>query len=502
MSSLLQRAADATACAMLNDIGSAGTQLAVWTMWAPKAALVPLTVGALGYMANNLLCQDMDGPPGPGDPELKGCVKGQPGVGYQVRHRSAAGIEGSCMQPIANEIVGLGAMTNFNGKWGRQVEFIHYDTGETMTYRACVADTEEEARDAEYWLAVPEGDCAKEEDPDGPGDPNPPGGPYDYTDPETNCNYTLKLEGFVQQYENGPAQPVWNIRSSDTARADGGRMGGCNLSPTIYIGGDGGGDGGPNGPPQFPVPPEIPPDGPDGVPWWLPPLLGATTGALLNQIGRLLNDTFNYPMQPGVFEFVAPCNYTSEGANEIRQWAFGKEPLITRLHSHQVAMMEMLQQHLDWKTPTCGDVPRTPVEGQWVTTRWESIEKMAHSGRRLRKLFRYRTKSTRDLGQLSAYWANFSWRAGPVCVRHTEAWWGDPQVWAESAEEGKRVIRHAATEAGIDPDQVGRWAVSSSRSPRYGMSGTMRAKVYEGFPWIASREGPSWPNTLAVYRDP
>ena len=142
------------------------------------------------------------------------------------------------------------------------------------------------------------------------------------------------------------------------------------------------------------------------------------------------------------------------------------------------------------------------LEGQWVTTRWESDEKMAHSGRRLRKLFRYRTKSSWDLGQLSAYWENFTWKSGDVCVRHTGAWWGDPQVWAESAEEGQRVIRHAAAEAGIDPDQVGRWAVSSSRSPRYGMSGTMRILRNQDFPWVASRSGAPWPNVLAKPRDP
>ena len=137
------------------------------------------------------------------------------------------------------------------------------------------------------------------------------------------------------------------------------------------------------------------------------------------------------------------------------------------------------------------------LEGQWVTTRWESDQKMDHSGRRLRKLFRYRTKSTRDLGQLSAYWQDFTWHAGDVSVWHEGAWWGTPKVWAQSAEEGKRVIRHAGSEAGIDPDQVGRWKTSSSNSPRYGMSGNMRIYKKDGFPWVAQRSGPDFPNTLA-----
>jgi hypothetical protein len=447
-------------------------------------------------MANNLFCGEMNGPPQTVNTRLDGCIKGAPGQGYPLKYwRPSTNDWGNSFLGV-NEITSVGDVNYRNGKWGHIVNGVMAD-GSPFSSEGGFYDTEEEAiQYGKYRLGVPVGECESDNDPRDPGNPVPPTPDYDYTDPETNCNYTLKLEGFVQQYENGPAEPVWNIRSADSARSDGGRMGGCSLSPTIYIGGDGsGGDG--TKPPQFPVPPEIPPDGPDGVPWWLPPLLGATTGALLNQIGRLLNDTFNYPMEPGAFELIAPCDYDAEGGKESRQWAFQETPLILRLHDHQVAMMEIMQQHLNWKTPTCNDNAKPPLEGQWVTTRWESIEKMDHSGRRLRKLFRYRTKSSRDLGQLSAYWADFEWRSGDVCVRHQGAWWGNPQVWAESEGEGKRVIRHAAAEAGLDPDQVGRWAVSSSRSPRYGMSGTMRVALFEGFPWVASRDGAAWPNILA-----
>jgi hypothetical protein len=172
------------------------------------------------------------------------------------------------------------------------------------------------------------------------------------------------------------------------------------------------------------------------------------------------------------------------------------EKYMDRIQSSLDALPVLLQAHLGYKTPTCGN-EKPELLGQWVTTRWESDEKMVDSGRRLRKLFRYRTQSARDLGQLSDYWRDFTWKSGPVCVIHKGAWWGTPQVWAESAEEGKRVIRHAAAEAGIDPDQVGGWTISSSRSPRNGMSGTMRILKKEGFPWVASRQGADWPNMLA-----
>jgi hypothetical protein len=166
------------------------------------------------------------------------------------------------------------------------------------------------------------------------------------------------------------------------------------------------------------------------------------------------------------------------------------------------ALMLFMQDHLGYRTPVCGPSPKPELQGQWVTTRWISDEKMVDSSRRLRKLFRYRTKSTRDLGQLSAYWESFTWRAGSVCVIHKGAWWGTPQVWAESAEEGERVLRHAAAEAGINPDKTGEWIISGSDSARYGMSGTMRVLKHADFPWVASRDGANWPNMLAKRRDP
>ena len=500
MSDLLSRAANDTACQMLNDIGSAGTQLAVWTMWAPKAALVPLTVGGLSYMANNLLCSDMPGPNDNRQDQLDGCVEVEGGYGLLESYVPFEGWATRNGETKITAIFGVGDLIESSGIWGYPVSVKTFE-GDTVEMAAYLSFSKEDAEGAKFRIQEMTGTCVKTNDPEEPGSPDPGLEPYPWTDPETNCNYTLKLEGFVQQYEGGPAQPVWNIQSDNsTTRADGGRMGACNLSPTIYIGGNGDGPGGPNGPPQIPVPPVPPVPGPDGVPWWLPPLLGATTGALLNQIGRLVNDTFNYPMQPGAFQFIAPCDYNDEGQNEEVIYPFNQEPLILRIHSHQVAMMEMIQQHLNWKTPTCGN-EKPVLEGQWVTTRWLSTEKMDHSGVRLRKLFRYRTKSTRDLGQLSAYWEAFTWEAGPVRVHHKGAWWGTPAVWASTQEEGQRVIRFAAAEAGLDPDQNGEWGVSSSRSPRYGMSSTMTIHLKDGFPWISAREGDSWPNTLARVHD-
>ena len=133
------------------------------------------------------------------------------------------------------------------------------------------------------------------------------------------------------------------------------------------------------------------------------------------------------------------------------------------------------------------------LEGDWVTLRFQSDEPSPNSNTPIRKLLRYRSKSDASLGSITDYWRGFTWTTGPVIVSHKDAWWGTPQVWAVSADEGKRVLRHVAGEAGIDPDQVGRWVISGSRDPRYGVSLPVRFADLDGGPWVTQREGPSGP---------
>lgn len=152
------------------------------------------------------------------------------------------------------------------------------------------------------------------------------------------------------------------------------------------------------------------------------------------------------------------------------------------------AIAKMIDASGKLKTPICE--PEKPAkEGSWVTTRWKSEEKSSDSSMRLRKRMRYRSKSGRSDGDLAEYWEGFTWEAGPVCVIHKDAWWGVPQVWAQDADEGKRVIRFAGAEAGIDPDQDGEWEISGSSNPRLGRRGKMNLDTIEGFPWVSSRDG-------------
>lgn len=194
------------------------------------------------------------------------------------------------------------------------------------------------------------------------------------------------------------------------------------------------------------------------------------------------------------FEFTAPCDkkedgsaaqvrYTLQGANKL-------EDCFEALAGQNQQIMQMLQQHLNWKTPICGN-EKPKLKGNFVSIHFESDQDSPGGIRPLRKLFRYRTESTRSIEQLRDYWRDFVWNAGNTCVQHTGHSWGTPQVWAASEAEGKRVIQHAAGEAGFDANQVGEWRVSGSDDPRYGMSGKMRRSQRLGDYWLTSRDGPS-----------
>ena len=158
--------------------------------------------------------------------------------------------------------------------------------------------------------------------------------------------------------------------------------------------------------------------------------------------------------------------------------------------------LKEIKEQLDVIQNCACDDPKPTLLGDWVSIRFVSDGISPNGTAPLRKLFRYRSQSSRDEQQLRDYWAGFTWQAGPVIVQHKGTWWGTPQVWASSAEEGKRVLRFAAGEAGASPDTDGEWIVTGSASPRYGMSGTMRVQQYRGRDWVTQRIGPSGPVEL------
>jgi hypothetical protein len=118
---------------------------------------------------------------------------------------------------------------------------------------------------------------------------------------------------------------------------------------------------------------------------------------------------------------------------------------------------------------------------------------------RLEKVLSYRDLSGHTLETHTDHWRGFSWEAGPIVVSHEGAAWGTVKVWAVSAAEGKRVIRHAAEIAGLNPDAVGKWYTHSARNPRYGRTGTMVPKpLRNGAISVTMRPGPSGLPEVAV----
>jgi hypothetical protein len=218
-------------------------------------------------------------------------------------------------------------------------------------------------------------------------------------------------------------------------------------------------------------------------------VIGGAVGAGLKLIGEELARMSEPPVLAGSFLFTAPCDVDENGVPASQLYEFEESSFNQRLLNHQIALMDMLQQHLNWKTPTCGENDQPESEGDWRTVSFRSDETSPYGKSRLRKRLRYRSQSEWTYDALINHWKDFVWESGPVVVKHLGSSWGTPQVWAATADEGKRVIRHAAGEAGIDPDQVGRWSISGSRSPRLGVSDTMRVDTTGGYYWITSRDG-------------
>lgn len=215
----------------------------------------------------------------------------------------------------------------------------------------------------------------------------------------------------------------------------------------------------------------------------------------LDDILDILDKLIPPPTTPGkTLSMRSYCNKDDEGNLEEMSIIYPPAEYLPAIISRLDDLPAWLEQHLAWKTPTCNEKPI--LQGQWVSTHWISDGNSPGSRRPLRKLFRYRTKSSRTNDQLQDFWTGFAWSAGPTLVQHKGAWWGTPAVWAVNAAEGKRVIRNAAREAGIDPDLDGEWVVGGSSSSRYGMKGTMRLAEQWGEKWITSRDGPSGPPEL------
>ena len=492
----LDNAAGSTTCQILSAGGSALVGAGAWNLATGVPGVAALTVGSVALLASNYACD--------WDPQGESTLPSAEGIA-----------SGQCMETEGCDLVLVrpDPFGNYTGPVRKLISSVAsgtYPNGTprcTTTWINCDGDTvsDDEAISQTWPITTyvrDGGTCVGDPSP-----PNPPAYPdYEYEEPagpdgEPGCSLTVNVLGWGANAD-GTVAPIYKISPKTELRADGGVIGGCNFEPVVYYqpkppgGGPGGGGG--DGDPPYTIP--FVPGGDGDDPEWLRLLKNALAGAAGNLLASAIKELLEQPVEGVKYEMLAPCDFDAEGNQLLWEGEIPEQKADLAILDRLDAISNQLTQHLQWKTPICK--PEKPeLRGSWVTTRWISDEKMDHSGKRLRKLLRYRSESSRDLGQLSAYWQDFTWNAGDIIVFHKGAWWGTPKVWAETQEEGQRVLRFAAAEAGIDPDQAGEWGVSGSSSSRYGMSGTMRIQRYEGFPWVAKRSSPEWPNQLALQSD-
>ena len=210
-----------------------------------------------------------------------------------------------------------------------------------------------------------------------------------------------------------------------------------------------------------------------------------------------LYDLFTTSVEGGAYEVEEKCQGNSypDGVIPSRTVTFPEaadplEGILERLD----ALGDLAQANFDLKVNTCKSRPK--LEGEWVTVNFISDENSPNNNRPLRKLLRYRDLSGSSAADHSRHWDGFEWDAGSVCVIHSGASWGTPQCWAASESEGKRVLRFAASIAGIDPDKNGQWQTAISSNSRYGQSGRMRVAQVWGFNSVSKRDGSNGPPTL------
>jgi len=497
---LLDRAIAAGTCDFLQQSGSGAMAYAAWGLLTPGpfdefGAIAYAGVAQLAYAAG---CNWDPGAEGSLGGNTFGCVKKAPGTrNYIVRDTCGLTPDDPeylaycaiSVQQTYQEIVQVYEFPNYNGPEVSRFEIDAIRSDGTFEHIVDMGAGYDMAFKAGTKLGLyGEGDCLKG------GDEEPDAYSYDYTDAETGCSLKVEMLGYAVDGANR-VSPAWQVTAgNDGLRANGGVISGdCNFAPTVVVppfGGPPGGGGG-GGPTYLPAPETPDPDG--NEPWWMKALRMAIPGVVAGVTEELLEQLLNQTYPESIYRMVSVCEKDADGEpiSEAVEIPIPALTAPTAQIARLDAIVELLQAHKNFKQPICNEKPK--LEGDWVTLRFESDEPSPNSNRAIRKLLRYRSKSGAELGAITDYWRGFTWTTGPVVVTHKDAWWGTPQVWAISADEGKRVIRHVAREAGIDPDQVGRWEISGSRNPRYGVSLPVRFAQLDGGPWVTQRDSPSGP---------
>lgn len=114
--------------------------------------------------------------------------------------------------------------------------------------------------------------------------------------------------------------------------------------------------------------------------------------------------------------------------------------------------------------------------------------------RRRVKRLGYRDQLGLSQAAHQAHWAGFEAQAGDVIVAYVGGW-GTVQFWAATEGEGRRVVAHACSIAGIplSGPGAGEWVVTTASGGRNGKPGRFVVPVVEGVALASKRPGPSGP---------
>lgn len=481
-----EAAANEAFCAMLLAAGGAAVSAQVYSwLGGPAVGGTAAVVAGVSGLAYAYSCTDWTQPtPTPGD-HISGCKKLPPGCMFQVKWEGHTAAGSGLTNGIPQGAYGTLSVTRYESPSpGSPDEFtltVHADNGYSYSFEQVPAN--------QTPVAVPVDPdnctCLESFDPTPTYPPFPDLPPHTYTDPDDGCQINVTFEGFVQGSDYN-LSPVFKMDPLlPAARADGGIIGGCNFTPIVYVQPPGGGGG---TIPPVPIPPDLP-QPPDGLPWWWDLAMGALGGIVGDIVGDTIQKAFQSPVPQYTYKMRAACDYKQDGTFEDYTITLPEQTWDTRVLAMQEMQIDFLQQHLLWKTPTCGG-GGSPVTGDPVSINWISDEISLASGTRLNKRLVYFDQNGTSLQATVDHWKDFVWQAGPVMVSLNGSPLGKTQVWAATEAEGKRVLEHAAQIAGVDLTGA-EYVIGSSKSSRYGVPGTMRVLKRKGILGITMRNGPN-----------
>ena len=222
-----------------------------------------------------------------------------------------------------------------------------------------------------------------------------------------------------------------------------------------------------------------------------PDTLGEKWGLILRAVEALMASASG-----GTYTLTEPCDPDGDGVFVKREVPYlGAFDQLGVLSNKLDALAELQQAAKDLRQPTCNP-PLPKRTGEPVTVTFQSDGVSPVSGSTLRKMFKYFDQTGKSLEDHAAHWKDFTWQAGDVIVSAYGTVLGKPQVWAASEAEGRRVIEHAASIAGVDLTDAS-WKAVTPANPRFGLPGLMRVKDYGGYLWVTKRPDPSGPPELA-----